>query len=74
MEIMSYHADSDPKGAEELAKLSVPSALSLNIQSLHFSNLHLEVRLENWADSHLLEIFFAKIKIVYAYSRLGYVK
>jgi len=42
MEIMSYHADSDPKGAEELAKLSVPSALSLNIQSLHFSNLHLE--------------------------------
>jgi len=42
MEIMSYHADSDPKEAQTLAKLSVPSALSLNIQSLHFSNLHLE--------------------------------
>ena len=38
MEIMSYHADSDAKEAQELAKLTVPSTLSLNIHQLSFDN------------------------------------
>jgi len=38
MEIMSYHADSDVNEAQELAKLTVPSTLSLNIHRLSFDN------------------------------------
>ncbi|XP_023323155.1 dual 3',5'-cyclic-AMP and -GMP phosphodiesterase 11 [Eurytemora carolleeae] len=44
LEIMSYHADSDPKEAEELSKLPVPSVLSLQLQSLTFLDTELQER------------------------------
>lgn len=41
LEIMSYHADSDPKEATEMSALAVPSALCLQLHSLSFTDAEL---------------------------------